>query len=78
MLNWFTNRYPSDAIHNADSGDLKRLELETLDFIVYWGSLSVEGLGDQPNIIDPCVPVNQLSIDSVKPGNLHIRPTPLT
>ena len=58
MLNWLAYRYPSDAIHNADSGYLKRLELETLNFIVYRASLGVEGLGDQSNIVDPCVPVN--------------------
>jgi len=63
MTNGPTDRYPSDTVHNTDSGDLKRLELETLDFIVYRGIFGVEGLGDQPHIIDPCMLVNQFSID---------------
>lgn len=61
-----TDKYPSHTIRNADGGDLERLELETLHLIVNRSCFGVEGLGDQPHIVDPWVPVDQLSIDSSK------------
>ena len=64
VLTWLTDRYPSDTIHNANSGDLDRLILEALYLIVYRNCFGVEGLGDQSYIVDPCLPVDQLSIDS--------------
>lgn len=81
MINKLTDKYSSDTVHNADSGDLEGLELETLDFIIHREVLGVERLGYQSYIVDPCIAVNQFLPDQKKRESredLHIRPTPLT
>ena len=77
-LNGLTDRYPPDTVRDADGGDLEGLELETPNLIIHRGLFGVEGLGDQPHIIDPCVLVDKSSVDSIESLNLHIKPTPLT